>query len=123
MIVARPPRIRVSAAVVVVGCYVTAAVVVTWRLWADTASRVAAGDVGDADAFAWYFRYAATAVSHGRLPALVTHALNAPLGVNVMWNNLMLLPGMLLAPLTLWFGPQVSLTLMTTLGFAGSAAA
>lgn len=123
MVVARPPRIRVSAAVMVVACYVAAAVVVTWRLWADPASRVAAGNTGDADAFAWYLRYAATAVSHGRLPALVTPALNAPHGVNVMWNNFMLLPGMLLTPVTLWFGPQVSLTLMTTLGFAGSAAA
>src|SRR5215813_816602 len=115
--------VRINAAAVIAGCYLAGALAVTWRLWADPASRVAPGNMGDADAFAWYLRYAATAVSHGRLPALVTTALNAPQGVNVMWNNFMLLPGMLLAPLTLWFGPQVSLTLMTTLGFAGSAAA
>lgn len=123
MTVARPPRIRVSAAVVVVACYVAAAIAVTWRLWVDPASRATAGNVPDADAFVWYLRYAATAVAHGRLPALVTTALNAPQGVNVMWNNFMLLPGVLLTPITLEFGPQVSLTLMTTLGFAGSALA
>ena len=122
-IVTGPARIRISAAVVVVACYVTAAVVVTWRLWADPTSQVVAGNVPDADAFAWFLRYDATALAHGRLPALITSALNAPQGVNVMWNNFMLLPGVLLAPVTLGFGPQVSLTLMTTVGFAGSACA
>jgi len=108
---------------VITACYLAAAMVVTWRLWADPASRVAAGNVPDADAFAWFLRYDATAIAHGRLPSLVTTALNAPQGVNVMWNNFMLLPGVVLAPVTLAFGPQVSLTLMTTAGFAGSAAA
>jgi hypothetical protein len=43
--------------------------------------------------------------------------------VNVMWNTFMLLPGVLLAPVTLLFGPQVSLTVLMTIGFAGSATA
>src|SRR6202012_6155929 len=47
--------------------------------------------------------------------------MNAPQGVSVMWNTFMLLPGMLLAPLTLLAGPQVSLTVLMTAGFAGSA--
>jgi hypothetical protein len=116
-------RVRVNPALVVAACYLAGAVAVTWRLWADPASRVVAGNMQDANLFAWFFRYAATAVAHGRLPALTTTALNAPRGVNVMWNTFMLLPGVLLAPITLAFGPQVSLTLLTTLGFAGSAAA
>jgi hypothetical protein len=116
-------RVRVNPALTVAASYLAGALLVTWRLWADPASRAVAGNVQDADAFAWFLRYAATAVAHGRLPALSTTALNAPQGVNVMWNNFMLLPGVLLAPITLAFGPQVSLTLMTTLGFAGSAAA
>ena len=104
-------------------CYLAGSLIVTSRLWADPGSRVVTGNAQDADAFAWYLRYEATAVAHGRLPALVTTALNAPQGVNVMWNNFMLLPGVVLSPVTLAFGAQVSLTLMTTLGFAGSAAA
>jgi hypothetical protein len=40
-----------------------------------------------------------------------------------MWNTPMLLPGVLLAPLTLLAGPQASLTVLMTLGFAGSALA
>ena len=74
---------------------------VTWRLWADPASHTVAGNPNDADLFAWFMRYDATAVAHGRLPALVTAAMNAPQGINLMWNTSMLLPGVLLAPVTL----------------------
>ena len=48
--------------------YLLAAVVVTWRLWADPAARVQVGDPHDVDLFAWYLRYAATAISHGEAP-------------------------------------------------------
>jgi hypothetical protein len=108
---------------VVYACYLAAALILTWRLWPDPASRTVAGNPTDADLFAWYLRYAADSVSHGHLPALVTTAMNAPVGVNMMWNTSILLPGVLLTPVTLLFGPQVSLSVLTTLGFAGSAAA
>jgi hypothetical protein len=49
--------------------------------------------------------------------------MNAPHGVNLMWNTSLLLPGIIVAPVTLLFGPQVSLTLLLVLGFAGSATA
>ena len=48
--------------------------------------------------------------------------MNAPRGINLMWNTSLLLPGVLLAPVTLLAGPQTSLTMLLTLGFAGSAA-
>ncbi len=116
------PAVR-RAAVLVPACYLLAALVVTWRLWADPDSRVVAGNPHDADLFAWYLRYAAAAVWHGHLPALATTAMNAPRGVNLMWNTPVLLPGILLSPVTVLLGPQVSLTIMTTAGFAGSATA
>jgi hypothetical protein len=103
-------------------CYLIGAVALTARLWADPADHVQLGGRGDIDLFAWFLRYAATAVAHGRLPALVTVGMNAPQGVNLMWNTSFLLPGVLLAPVTLVAGAQVSLTLALTLGFAGSAA-
>jgi hypothetical protein len=118
----RPDR-RVPGAALVPLCYLLAAILLTWRLWADPASRVVAGNPHDADLFAWFMRYAATAVRHGRLPALVTTGMNAPTGVNLMWNTPLLLPAVLLAPVTGLFGPQVSLTILTTAGFAGSATA
>jgi hypothetical protein len=101
--------------------YLVGAVALTMWLWRDPASRVVAGNPYDADQFAWFFRYDATAVAHLRLPALITTAMNAPQGISLMWNTAMPLPGVLLAPLTLLAGPQASLTVLMTLGFAGSA--
>jgi hypothetical protein len=105
-----------------VALYLLAAFALTWRLWADPAGRMVAGNPGDINLFAWFMRYSATAVSHGRLPALVTTGLNAPQGINLMWNTSFLLPGILLTPVTLLAGPQTSLTILLTAGFAGSAA-
>ena len=103
--------------------YLLASLALTLWLWRDPAWRTVAGNPNDADQLAWFFRYDATAIAHFHLPALVTTAMNAPQGVNLMWNTPMLLPGVLLAPVTLVFGPQVSLTLLLTAGFAGSATA
>jgi hypothetical protein len=119
---ARPLSDRRTVAVAGV-YYLLAALAVTLWLWRDPASRTVAGNPNDTDQFAWFFRYDATAIAHARLPDLVTMAMNAPRGVNVMWNTFMLLPGILLAPVTLIFGPQASLNVLMTAGFAGSATA
>ena len=116
------PRSASWASWLVIGLYLVAAFALTWRLWADPAGRMVAGNPGDTNLFAWFMRYSATAVSHGRLPALVTTGLNAPQGINLMWNTSVLLPGVVLAPVTLLAGPQTSLTILLTAGFAGSAA-
>ncbi|MGD0063094.1 MAG: hypothetical protein ABSB76_06615 [Streptosporangiaceae bacterium] len=118
---ARPRRDR--AVTMAALYYLLAALAVTLWLWRDPASRTVAGNANDADQFAWFFRYDATAVMHLRLPALVTTAMNAPQGVNAMWNTFMLLPGVLLAPVTALLGPQTALTVFMTAGFAGSATA
>ena len=122
--VAEDPTARTSAYRhwPVVACYLLGALIVTGRLWVDPAGRMQVGDAQDVNLFAWFLRYSATAVSHGRLPALFTTALNAPRGVNLMWNTAFLLPGILLTPVTLLAGPQVSLTIVLTVSVAGSAA-
>jgi hypothetical protein len=122
--VAERPRRRAGSGAqwLILCCYLLGAVALTWRLWVDPASRAQVGDPEDVDLFAWFMRYAATAAAHGHLPALVTTALNAPRGINAMWNTSFLLPGIVLSPVTLLAGPQVSLTIALTLGFAGSAA-
>lgn len=107
----------------VLSCYLLAAFTLTWRLWVAPASRMQAGDLADVNLFAWFIRYSAESVAHGSLPALVTTAVNAPQGINLMWNTSLLLPGVLLTPVTLLAGSQTSLTVLLTLGFAGSAAA
>jgi hypothetical protein len=117
----RPARRSWLPAVICAG-YLLAAVVLTWRLWAHPSSATVAGNPPDHSQFAWFLRYSAIAVAHGRLPALVTTAMNAPHGISMMWNTTVLLPGIVLTPVTLLAGPQVSLTVLLTLGFAGSAA-
>ncbi|HEY8045031.1 MAG TPA: hypothetical protein VIF35_12250 [Streptosporangiaceae bacterium] len=113
---------RRGAPWLVLALYLAGAVALTWRLWADPASRIQIGDVTDVNLFSWFIRYSAESVAHGSLPALVTTAMNAPHGINLMWNTSLLLPGVLLTPVTLLAGPQTTLTLLLTLGFAGSAA-
>jgi hypothetical protein len=65
-------------------CYLIGAVAVAARLWVDPAGREQFSGIGDNELFAWFLRYAATAVAHGHLPALVTAAMKAPQGINLM---------------------------------------
>jgi hypothetical protein len=118
----RPPRTGTRPAWLIAGCYLLGALAVTVHVWADPAGLMQRGNDKDVNLFAWFLRYAAVAVAHGHLPALVTTALNAPRGVSVMWNTSFLLPGILFTPVTLLAGPQVSLTIVLTLSIAGSAA-
>jgi hypothetical protein len=113
---------RQHALAITLGCYLIGALYVTCELWINPAGRWQTGDIEDVDEATWYMRYAATAIEHFRLPALVTTTMNAPHSVNLMWNTSLLLPGSILTPVTLLFGPQVSLTLLLVIGFAGSAA-
>jgi len=119
---ASPPGDRRAVTLAAV-YYLLGALAVTLWLWRDPAGRTVAGNPYDADQLAWFFRYDATAIAHGHLPALVTTAMNAPQGVSVMWNTFMLLPGVVLTPVTLLLGPQTALTVFMTAGFAGSALA
>jgi hypothetical protein len=102
--------------------YVLGAIYVTARIWLHPSGRAQSGDIHDVDQMAWFMRYAELAVVHFHLPALVTSAMNAPHTVNLMWNTSLLLPGVVMAPVTYLFGSQVTLNLLLTLGFAGSAA-
>ena len=112
-------------ALLVLLVYLAAAVALNWRLWAGFGTVSVAGDPGlaDNDLMAWFMWYAADAVAHGHLPALVTTALNAPHGFPLMWNNSVLFPAVALSPVTLLRGPLADLTVLVTLGYAGSAAA
>ncbi|HXT91072.1 MAG TPA: hypothetical protein VN714_17615 [Trebonia sp.] len=103
--------------------YLVLAIEVTIRLWADPASRMVAGNPGDADQVAWFTRYAAEAIAHLSLPAMTSTGLNAPHGISLMANPSSPFLGVLLTPVTLLAGPQASLTAALTLGFAGSALA
>ena len=106
----------------VLGAYLLTALYETALLWGDPAGRMQSGDKNDVDQMSWFMRYSAEAVSHFHLPALVTSAMNAPHSINLMWNTSLLLPGVIMTPVTLLAGPQVSLNLLLFIAFAGSSA-
>ena len=74
----------------------------------------------DAPQTDWYLGWTPYALSEGRSPWFSTH-LVAPEGVNLMWNTLLPLPGVLAAPITLTAGVLASHTVLAVLAFAGSA--
>jgi hypothetical protein len=102
--------------------YIVGGFFVTGRLWLDPVWRRQYGDIQDVNQATWFVRYTAEAVEHFHLPALITPLMNAPHTANLMWNTSLLLPGIVVAPVTLLFGPQVALTTLLVIGFAGSAA-
>lgn len=87
----------------------------TARLWVDPAYRQPPNPP-DVALFTWFLTW-------DTQPSLSLHAdqLNAPDGVNVIWQTGLLLPGLLLAPLTRAAGAQVTYNLLFTLGPALSA--
>jgi hypothetical protein len=114
-------RRHAGPAVVIAG-YVALALWVTWAWWVPLGSRVTAINQPDATLFAWLLAWTPHALGQGR-PPLLTTALNAPDGVNLMWNNAMPLPALLLAPVTAAWGGLATVTVLTTTGLAGSATA
>lgn len=109
-----------SPALVIGAVYVALAILVFNQVWRDLGGATLGGGAGDGGLFIWYIRWTAHAVTHGLNP-LHSGFLNVPDGVNVMWNTSVLLPSLLLAPVTLLLGPVVSFNLMLTGALAGSA--
>jgi hypothetical protein len=88
--------------------------------WASPTSTSIGRGVGDGALMTWFLEWTPHALQHGLNPLFSTH-MNVPDGVNVMWNTSLLLPGLVLAPVTLAFGPVLSLNLLLALGLGLSA--
>jgi hypothetical protein len=97
--------------------YLVAGLVLTHPLWGDPQTRTIGGGGGDAALFLWFLASTSSAVwHHGGHGLLLTHALNAPTGVSTLWNTSLLLPGLLLSPVTEAAGPVLTLNLLLLLG-------
>jgi hypothetical protein len=114
-------RRHAGPAAVVAG-YVALAIWVTGAWWLPFGARLTAINQPDATLFAWLLTWTPHALGAGQ-PPLHTTALNAPEGVNLMWNNGMALPALLFAPVTAAWGGLATVTVLITLGLAGSATA
>ena len=80
-------------------------------------TQCACGDLPQTD---WFLGWTPHALLAGRSPWF-SHALALPGGVNLTWNTLLPLPGLLAAPVTLTAGPVAAHTVLAVLAFAGSA--
>ncbi len=76
-----------------------------------------AGNPGDIRLFTWYLEHDARSVLHGQDPLFFT-TMNAPAGVNAMWNTSLLLPALVMAPVTLLAGPLAAYNVLFILGLA-----
>ncbi|MEU1688713.1 hypothetical protein [Micromonospora sp. NPDC005707] len=118
---ARPARERrrrhdLSVALV----YLAGAVLVTGRGWLDVHGRLLGSRPSDQGFNEWMLAYAAHAVTHLENPFFTTLQ-NAPDGVNLMTNVGMQLPGLVLTPVTVLFGPPAAYLVFVTLNLAGTA--
>ncbi len=103
------PRTVRAAPWLVLAAYLLVAYIVTWRIWAHpSVTSPTDGSYVKDDVLVdyWFLRYAATAVAHGHLPALITTAVNYPQGISTMWNNTLPLPAIVLTPVTLLASPS-----------------
>jgi hypothetical protein len=85
----------------------------TWTSPTDTTSGAGLGDPG---VFMWFLRWTPFALGR-QLSPFYSDYLNHPDGINLMWNTWVPLPGLLLAPLTLRFGPVLTLNVLLVLAY------
>lgn len=91
-------------------------------LWIDLADRMVAGNIPDAIHYSWWLGHTPHAIGQGENP-LRTLDLNWPEGVSAMNNTTLLLPAVLLTPITLLAGSVVTLNLLNILAIPACAAA
>ena len=103
-----------------VALYLLLALAVCRQLLVDPMHRVVAGNPHDESLIGYLLQAEPAALLHGHNPLFIT-SLNTPDGVNAMWNTGLLLPAMLLAPITLTLGGTFTFNLLLVLGLAGSA--
>ncbi|GAA2411637.1 glycosyl transferase [Actinomadura vinacea] len=103
----------------VAGGFLLASVFVYARLWASPGRRYLINGGQDQHQWEWFFAVTARAVTRLDNP-LFTDLQNAPLGVNLMGNTVMLGLSIPLTPITLAFGPSATWAIVLTGGLAST---
>jgi hypothetical protein len=85
---------------------------VTWTRAIYLTEHVLPGDARDPGLFVWDFWWMARSVVHLSNP-WYTHYLAAPVGAPLAFHTLMPLPGVLMAPVTLLYGPSFTYNLLS----------
>jgi hypothetical protein len=104
-------RHPVTVHVTVLIGYLAAGVAVTWTRALFLVQHVLPGDARDPGLFVWDFWWMARSVVHLSNP-WYTHYLAAPEGAPLAFHTLLPLPGVLMTPVTLVYGPSFSYNLL-----------
>ena len=102
---------RVRGHALLIFAYVAAGVIVTWP----AARNLAGGQlikVPDISSYVWALWWMAHQVAHLGDPWFTTY-MAAPVGVQLGFDTLMPLPGLIMTPVTLLWGPAASFTVLT----------
>jgi hypothetical protein len=117
---AAPPRGRTrGVAALALLAYAALAVAFLAHAWFSSPTALVDGS-GDPQQAVWFLSWVPWAVGHGHNPFFTQH-LNAPVGVNLMWNSLAPLLGLALWPITATAGAVVAYDLLVTADLALSA--
>jgi hypothetical protein len=115
-----PRRVNSGAVrpyLVLTGVSLLVSLYLNWHLVGSPGHRMIAGNPGDIRLFMWYLQHDLWSLLHGRDPLFFT-TMNTPVGVNGMWNTSLLVPAVLMSPVTFLAGPLVSYNLLFVLGLA-----
>ena len=99
--------------------FVAATLLLTSSAWAAPTTRWI-GSCCDPEQTIWYLRWIPYAIAHGTDP-LFSGLINAPDGVNLMWNTPTVLLGLAASPITLLGGPILAYNVLMTVAIALSA--
>jgi hypothetical protein len=106
----RPSLPTVARQLGLLACYLAVGVAVTWPRAAYLAGSLPS--TRDAAAYVWGFWWVARQLTHLGNP-WATGYLAAPVGTQLAYHTLMPLPGALMTPVTLTFGPSASYNLLS----------
>jgi hypothetical protein len=116
----RLPRVRPGPQPLFLLVFLGLAVWMYAPAWSSPTTTTLVGGDGDPSIFMWFLSWVPFALEHGH-DLLVTHHLNYPDGVNLMWNTSLPLPALLLAPVTTRWGPVLTFNILLVLAYGLSA--
>ena len=115
----QPRRAAVALGALALGVYLVLSVAMLWK-GLFTGSGTVVGRLQDPALFIWYLQWLPFALGHHLNPLLTTY-LHYPSGANLMWNTSIVFPALVLAPVTIAFGPITAYNVLCVTAVASSA--
>lgn len=109
-----------GAAAIALAAYTVLAVALFSNTWIHPTNWSIGVNTGDPQQDMWFLSWPMFAISHGE-NLLFTNYQHYPAGVNLMWNTSLLLPALILSPVTLLGGPVLAFNVLATASLALSA--